>query len=75
MDLHRFQLLLNDACLFHGDLLSTGISTHLFRYELAGVFIANTAFLMFGNGLSVYVENPNIEQREKKEQVINICQV
>lgn len=31
MDLRRVQLLLNDACLFDGDLLSTGVSTDLFR--------------------------------------------
>ena len=31
VDLRRVQLLLNDACLFDGDLLSTGVSTDLFR--------------------------------------------
>lgn len=34
LDLHSFRLLLNDACLLDGNLLSTGSSTELFRYEL-----------------------------------------
>ena len=43
MDLRRFQLLLNDACLFDGNLLSTGFCTDLFRYELLLFFL-----LVFG---------------------------
>lgn len=73
MDLHRFQLILNDACLFHGNLLSTGISTHLFRYEFAVVFFANIPFLMFGNGLPLGVERviktENTHTQRKRERV------
>lgn len=73
LDLHRTQLLLNDACLSDGDLLSTGISTDLFRWDMSCLLSPQLYYRTFGGREVLYLKKicrPMCENSQRSERVV-----